>query len=102
MAEKGRNNIGEILKSEGYSKSAQKSPTKVTKTKGFQIAQSEVLEELRAEEIKVFKEMEKKRRKATYGMLATARAKLREQAWEAEDRLKAGGRPEDTINVKFH
>lgn len=102
MAENGRKSLGEILKSEGYSKSAQEAPTKVTKTKGFQIAQKDVLDELKAERQRIMDAMIKKIGKASYGVLSMARKSVQDHIWEAEDRLKEGGKPPDRVIVEFH
>jgi len=101
MAENGGNSLGKVLESEGYSKNTQKSPGKVTRTKGFQIAQRDILKELEAEEKAVLAEMKIKRSKANYGTLAMSRKYVREQAWQAEDRLKAGGPPPEKIEIEL-
>jgi hypothetical protein len=101
MSENVRNSKGQIFKSVGYKKSVQKSPTRITNSKGFKIAQRDILEELKEEERKILEEMEKKRKKANYGTLAMSRKYVREQAWQAEDRLKDGGSPPKKIEIEL-
>jgi len=96
-----RKPLGKSLRAVGYSKSISETPKAVIKSKGFQIAQRDILKELEDEEAAVLEAMKKKRKQASYGTLSMSRKAIREQAWEAEDRLKAGGLPPEKIEMEI-
>lgn len=58
--------MGKILKKRGYSKTIQKKPNKVTKTKSYRTAMAQVVEDLELERAEIILALKKKRSKAKY------------------------------------
>jgi len=69
-------NMGEILKSKGYSDSVSKIPSKVTKTKTYKETMVPVLEAMIRERDRALRLMESRVAMAEYGDLVTAADKL--------------------------
>lgn len=69
-------NMGEILKSKGYSNSVSKIPGKVTKTKTYQDTMTPVIEAMTRERDRALRLMESRVEQAEYGDLVTAADKL--------------------------
>ena len=99
MAENSGKSLGKILAEEGYSETTQKKPGRVTETKGFRIAQASIIEQMEQEEKACIEEMKRKREKASYAVLATARRNLRDQIWKGYNRIYADKSPITEVEI---
>ena len=91
IKENPRKTLGSILKEEGYGKSTQKQPTTVTETKGFKMAERDIIKQLEELEQDCVSHMKKKIKNAPYGAIAINRKHIRDQIWEAKQRIKDDG-----------
>jgi hypothetical protein len=99
MAENARKTLGQILAEEGYSKTTQNKPRRVTDTKGFKIAQTSIIDQMEQEERACIEEMKKKIEKASYAVLARTRRDLRKQIWKGYDRIYADRTPITEVEI---
>lgn len=100
IAENSSKPLGAILKEEGYGKSTQKKPQRVTETKGYKMAERDILKQLEELEQDCVARMKKTVSEAPYGAVAINRKHLRDQIWEAKNRIDNNGKKVDEIIIR--